>query len=220
MINTVIFDLDGTLLNTLDDLYYCFNYSIVRFGYPKRTKDEIRSFVGNGIKKAIERALPYKIAENELNTITENFKSYYKDHMYDKTCLYTGIKEMLDFLKQNGYKIGVVSNKYDEAVKNLCNKYLNDYVDYAVGEGYGVEKKPCPDGVLKVMNEIGSTKENTIYVGDSEVDIRTAQNVGIPCISVLWGYKDRNFLVNNGGKVFANSPVDIIKIIEKKIYLI
>ncbi len=215
----VVFDLDGTLLNTLCDLTNCFNYAITQFGYPKRTKEEIKSFVGNGIKTAIEKALPYKIDNDELNKIVEVFKKYYLEHMQENTKPYDGIIEMLKDLHERGYKTAVVSNKYDDAVNGLCDKYFRGLVDTATGEGYGIRKKPEADGVLKVLNELKIKPENAVYVGDSEVDIQTAKNAGIPCISVLWGFKDRDFLEKNGAKCFAETPDDVIKIIEKKIYL-
>ncbi len=218
--DTIIFDLDGTLLNTLEDLHACFNKAITEYGYPKRTLEEIKSFVGNGIKKAIERALPSNIEECELNKIVNYFKSYYEDHMLDLTKPYDGIIGMLEDLKANNYKLAVVSNKYDAAVKQLCKKYFGKYIDIAIGESTGVRKKPEIDGVMKAIKELNSSIDNSIYIGDSDVDIKTAKNVGIPCISVLWGFRDKDFLIQNGGKLFAEKPKDIIKIIEKKLYLI
>ncbi|MBQ4123033.1 HAD family hydrolase [bacterium] len=218
--NTVIFDLDGTLLNTLEDLYIAFNYAIKSFGYPTRTKEEIRSFVGNGTKKAIERAINEVVEKEKLEKINEIFKEYYANHMYEKTKPYSGILEMLYKLKSKKFKIAVVSNKYDIAVKNLCNHYFKELVDIAIGEGYGIKKKPDPSGTLKVIKELNSTIENSIFVGDSNVDIETAQNVGIECISVTWGYKEETFLIEKGAKNLAKVPNNIIEIIEKKLYLI
>ena len=220
--NIIIFDLDGTLLNTLGDLFLGFNYAIDKFGYPKRTIEEIKSFVGNGIKKSIERALPYAVSEQELNKIVETFKAYYIEHMQEHTEAYSGITDMLKSLKEMGYRTAVVSNKYDDAVKKLCKKYFGDLIEFAVGEGYGIRKKPDSDGILKVLEyfNINRAEENNIiYVGDSEVDILTAKNACLPCISVLWGFKDKTFLENNGARIFAETPNDIIKIIEKKLYL-
>lgn len=218
-IDTIIFDLDGTLLNTLDDLHACFNEAIAKFGYPIRSKEEIRSFVGNGIKKAIERALPYTVNEDELNNIVDYFRGYYKAHMLEFTKPYDGIIEILKELRAKNYKIGVVSNKYDTAVKGLCQNYFKDLVMVAVGEGDGVRKKPEIDGILKAVKELNSDLERSIYVGDSDVDIMTAQNAGIECISALWGFRDEEFLRQRGGKFFAKKPKDIINIIEKKLYL-
>ena len=188
--NIIIFDLDGTLLNTLGDLHICFNYAIAKFGYPKRTLEEIRSFVGNGIKKSIERALPYKISDKELDTIVEEFKEYYLAHMQEHTEPYNNVIEMLKTLKETGWKIGVVSNKYDDAVKELCKKYFGDLVEIAIGEGYGVQKKPAKDGILKVVekfeageisdNEIETDKvENKKKVGTIFSTHKTVKNVGV-----------------------------------------
>ena len=218
--DTIIFDLDGTLLNTLEDLHACFNYAIELCGYPKRSLSEIRNFVGNGIKKAIERALPKGTSEEEIDKVIVTFKKYYQEHMTEYTKPYNGIIELLEELKEKGYKIGVVSNKYDKAVKALCKDYFGDLVQTAIGESKEIEKKPNPNGVLKAIKEVNSTVERTIYVGDSEVDIQTAKNANVPCISVLWGFKDKEFLEANGGYIFAKVPEDIIKIIEKKSYLI
>ncbi len=210
-INTVIFDLDGTLLNSLGDLHACFNYAITQFGYPSRTIEEIKSFVGNGIVKAIERALPHKVSDEELNKIVSLFKEYYQAHMSELTFPYEGIIPMLKTLNEKGYKIAVVSNKFDDAVKGLCNKYFGDYIQTAIGEGYGVERKPNPTGVFKAIEELNSDIKNAIYIGDSDVDIQTAKNANIPCISVLWGFRDKEFLIKNGGHIFASTPDDIIK---------
>ena len=220
--NIVIFDLDGTLLNTLGDLYISFNYAIEKFGYSKRTMDEIKSFVGNGIKKAIERALPHRVSDEELHRIVEEFKKYYIEHMNEHTVPYDGVIDMLNELNEKGYRIAVVSNKYDDAVKMLCKKYFSNLVEIAIGENKDVNKKPAKDGILKVLNELKAgeiNENNVIYVGDSEVDIETAKNSNIPCISVLWGFKEKWFLKASGAKVFAEKPNDIIKIIEKKLYL-
>lgn len=214
-IDTVIFDLDGTLLYTLGDLHACFNNAIVQFGYPKRSIDEIKSFVGNGIKKAIELALPYKVADEELEEIVAYFRGYYKEHMFELTKPYEGVLELLERLKKNGFKLAVVSNKYDMAVKELCRNYFGDYIDIAIGEGSGIRRKPEADGTLKAIKELGSNIENTIFVGDSDVDIKTAQNVGISCICALWGYRDKEFLEKHGGKFFAETPKEI----EKFLYL-
>lgn len=218
--DTIIFDLDGTLLNTLEDLHACINYAIDYCGYPKRSIEEIRNFVGNGIKKAIERALPEGTSEEETEKVIAIFKEYYQKHLTEYTKPYDGIIKLLEELRAKGYKTGVVSNKYDKAVKALCKEYFGDLIQTAIGESEEIGKKPNPNGVLKAIKEVNSTKERTIYIGDSEVDIQTAKNANIPCISVLWGFKDKEFLEANGGNIFAKAPEDIIKIIEKKSYLI
>ena len=212
-IDTIIFDLDGTLLNSLEDLHACFNQAIAQFGYPIRSIDEIRSFVGNGIRKAIERALPCDVSTDELDKITDYFRTYYKDHMLELTKPYDGIIELLTNLKSKGYKTAIVSNKYDDAVKELSKNYFGNLIDIAVGEGYGIRRKPEVDGVSKAIEMLGSKIETCIFVGDSDVDIMTANNANIPCISVLWGYKDKNFLKSKGAKYIAETTKDIEKIL-------
>lgn len=217
--DTIIFDLDGTLLNTLFDLYKCFNHAIESFGFPQRSINEIKSFVGNGIKTAIERALPYPVEDEMLNKITDYFRVYYKEHMGEHTQPYEGIIGMLRELKSKGYKLGIVSNKYDAAVKELCKKYFGEYIEVAIGESIQIRKKPEVDGLFKAIEELNSTPDKTIYIGDSDVDIMTAKNADVVCISVLWGFRDETFLRASGGKIFAKQANDIINIIEKKLYL-
>ena len=219
ILDTIIFDLDGTLLNTLEDLHACFNKAIKQYGYPERSIEEIKSFVGNGIKKAIERALPFKVDDKELDDIVNYFREYYKEHMFELTKPYDGIIELLDSLKQKGYKLAVVSNKHDTAVKSLVKHYFGEYINISIGEGIDVNKKPSTDGVFKAIKELNSKKENCIYIGDSDVDIETAKNADIPCISVLWGFRDEAFLRERGGSIFVKEPKDIIKIIEKNLFL-
>lgn len=218
-IDTIIFDLDGTLLNSLGDLHACFNHAIKSFGYPERSLNEIKSFVGNGIKKAIERALPKPVEDRDLNKIVDYFRIYYKDHMLEFTKPYDGIIEMLEEARKKGFKLAVVSNKYDDEVKMLVKNYFGKYIDIAIGEGHGIRKKPEVDGVIEAINELDSNLKRAIFVGDSDVDIKTAKNAGIHCISVTWGFRDRNFLMAEGAEYFANHPKEILEIIEKKIYL-
>ncbi|MBQ3641918.1 HAD family hydrolase [bacterium] len=217
--NTLIFDLDGTLLNTMGDLHAGFNHAISEFGYKPRTYDEIQSFIGNGVRQAIKLSLPDDVQEKTVDKIVDSFKTYYKEHMDEKTKPYDGITEMLKRLKSNGYKLAVVSNKYDSAVKRLCARFFKEYISVAIGEGEGIECKPSPMGVIKAAKELHSEMCNCVYIGDADTDILTAKNADIPCISVLWGYRDREFLKKNGGRVFAEKPSDIINIIEKKLYL-
>lgn len=203
MIDTVIFDLDGTLLYTLENLAESTNYALKKYDYPARTLEEIRSFVGNGVEKLIERALPSGVEKVDVTKCLSDFKKHYTETMYEKTQPYDGVLQMLDTLNDKGIQCAVVSNKYDTAVKELCEKYFKNRIVCAVGEKSDVRKKPYPDSVLKVIKELGS--KNCIYVGDSEVDIQTAQNAGIPCISVSWGYKDRDFLIQNGAEKIADN---------------
>lgn len=209
MIKTVIFDLDGTLLNTLEDLKDAANFALSEFGYPKRSLEEIRCFVGNGVRKLIERAVP-EACEN-IDECLCVFKKNYSENMCNNTVPYNGILKILKDLQDNGIKIGVVSNKFDSAVKELCKKYFGNLVDIAVGQSDDVPKKPAPDGVLKAMKELGAEKISTVYIGDSEVDVQTAKNSGLPCIGVTWGFRNKNDL--QGADYIIDNPCDIISVI-------
>lgn len=211
MKKVVIFDLDGTLLNTLDDLADSTNYALSRFGYPTRTIDEVRQFVGNGVAKLIERAIPEGKNNPNFEKCLAIFKENYAQNMYNKTAPYNGIIEMLSNLKSKGIKIAVVSNKFDLAVKELCKKYFEGFIDFAAGENeaQGIKKKPAPDTVISVLNEFNFAPEDAVYVGDSDVDIMTAKNSKMPCISVTWGFRDEKFLLENGATILINAPSEI-----------
>lgn len=211
MKKAVIFDLDGTLLNTLDDLADSTNYALSRFGYPTRTIEEVRQFVGNGVAKLIERAIPEGKNNPNFEKCLAIFKENYAQNMYNKTAPYNGIIEMLSNLKSKGIKIAVVSNKFDLAVKVLCKKYFEEFIDFAAGENeaQGIRKKPAPDTVLSVLNEFNFAPEDAVYVGDSDVDIMTAKNSKMPCISVTWGFRDEKFLLENGATILINAPSEI-----------
>lgn len=207
----VIFDLDGTLLNTLDDLADSTNYALAKFGYPTRTIEEVRQFVGNGVAKLIERAIPDGKKNPNFEKCLAIFKENYAQNMYNKTAPYVGILEMLSNLKSKGLKIAVVSNKFDLAVKELCKKYFDGYIDFAAGENeaQGIKKKPAPDTVFTVLKEFELNPEDAVYVGDSDVDIMTAKNSQMPCISVTWGFRDEKFLLENGATILINTPSEI-----------
>ena len=211
MKKTVIFDLDGTLLNTLDDLADSTNYALSKFGYPTRTIEEVRQFVGNGVAKLIERAIPDGKNNSNFEKCLSIFKENYAQNMYNKTAPYNGIIEMLSNLKSKGIKIAVVSNKFDLAVKELCKKYFEGFIDFAAGENesQGIKKKPAPDTVISVLNEFNFAPEDAVYVGDSDVDIMTAKNSKMPCISVTWGFRDEKFLLENGATILINAPSEI-----------
>lgn len=215
-IKLVIFDLDGTLLNTLEDLADSTNFALSEFDYPTRTIDEIRNFVGNGVAKLIERAIPNgKDNPNYENCLTV-FKEHYSKNKYNKTSPYNGIIELLEELKNTNYKIAVVSNKFDMAVKELCKKYFPNLIDIAIGENEagGIKKKPAPDTVLQALSILNIKPENSIYVGDSDVDIMTAKNSNMPCISVTWGFRDKEFLIEHGAKIINDTPKEIISTLE------
>ncbi len=211
MKKAVIFDLDGTLLNTLDDLADSTNYALSKFGYPTRTIEEVRQFVGNGVAKLIERAIPDGKNNPNFEKCLSIFKENYAQNMYNKTAPYNGIIEMLSNLKSKGIKIAVVSNKFDLAVKELCKKYFEGFIDFAAGENeaQGIKKKPAPDTVISVLNEFNFAPEDAVYVGDSDVDIMTAKNSKMPCISVTWGFRDKKFLLENGATILINAPSEI-----------
>lgn len=213
-ISTIVFDLDGTLLNTLEDLADSTNYALRQYGFAERTLEEIRAFVGNGVRKLIERALP-EGAENPLfNSVFSCFKSYYVDHCMEKTGLYAGIPEMLHELKSAGYHLAIVSNKLQSGVDELYEHYFSDTVEVAVGELPELNRKPAPDMVLLALEKLGVSTDEAVYVGDSDVDVATARNSGLPCISVLWGFRDKEFLVQHGAHCFAQTPEEICRIIK------
>ena len=209
MIKAVIFDLDGTLLNTLEDLKESTNFALAYFGYPTRSLEEVRNFVGNGVRKLIERAVPKDCSNTE--ECLEIFKKNYSENMYNHTKPYNGILEILKNLHQENLKIGVVSNKFDAAVKDLCQKYFGDLVDIAIGQNDDVPKKPAPKGVLKAMKILGSDKTSTLYAGDSDVDVQTAKNANLPCIGVTWGFRDRENL--EGANFIIDCPDEILEIV-------
>lgn len=212
MYTTVIFDLDGTLLDTLDDLADSVNRSLAAYGLPLRTREEVRVFVGNGVKKLIERAVGDTAYPN-TSAVLDNFKKDYTAHCKDKTSPYEGVMPLLRELARRGVKTAVVSNKSDFAVKLLAEEYFDGLLQAAVGENEeaGIRKKPAPDSLLAVMQALGTTCDQVVYVGDSEVDIQTAQNAGVACISVTWGFKDRAFLLQNGGVTLVDTPSEILR---------
>lgn len=217
MFKTVIFDLDGTLLDTLDDLWAAVNAALEKFGYPPRTKEEVRAFIGNGIVKLMQRAVGDENCGNFQEILAE-FKRYYGVHCADKTKEYAGVTLLLRALNARGVKTAVVSNKADFAVKALAAQYFDGLLSVAVGEdeAHGIRKKPAPDSLLSVMDGLGAARESTLYVGDSEVDIQTAENAGVACLSVTWGFKDRKFLAENGAQAYVDSPLEILDFLAKE----
>lgn len=210
-INTVIFDMDGTVLDTLDDLTDSVNYVLDRFGMPRRTKAEYRKFFGNGIKFALRSAVPADTSEAVIDEMLPIFREHYNLHCLDKTKPYEGILELMKKLKCCGYKLAIVSNKIDSAVKELNDRFFSEYVSVAIGEKAGIKRKPAPDTVFAALEELGASKEEAVYVGDSEVDFKTAQNSELPCISVLWGFRDKDFLIEQGATTFALTPEEVLQ---------
>ncbi len=206
---TYIFDLDGTLLDTLEDLTASTNYVMSKMGMPQHTMEEVRAFVGNGIRKLIERAVPGGLSNPDYERAYEEFLRHYSVHNMDRTAPYEGIVAMLEALKKRGCRIAVVSNKYYLSTQALCRHFFGELVEVSIGEREGIRKKPAPDTVEEALRQLGVGKEGAVYVGDSEVDIATAANSGLPCISVLWGFRSKELLEKHGATEFVSSPADL-----------
>ncbi|MGN1305481.1 MAG: HAD family hydrolase [Oscillospiraceae bacterium] len=213
MYKLAVFDMDGTILDTLEDLMDSVNFALSECGYPTRTYDEVRRFVGNGIRKLIERAVPEGLTVEEIDRVHEVFTGHYKLHCADKTKAYDGIKPLLEKLRANGVKTAVVSNKADYGVQELCREYFDGLFDYAVGEREGIRRKPAPDSVNEALRVLNTDKSEAVYIGDSDVDFETAKNAELPCISVLWGFRDEEFLRERGATLFVRRPEEIFDII-------
>ena len=207
----VIFDLDGTLLDTLEDLYISVNFALEQSGFPCRTKDEVRRFVGNGAINLILRAVPEGTSEEMREKVYADFAAHYAAHCFDHTRPYDGISELLSGLHEAGALLAVVSNKDDDAVKPLCERYFGKNLDIAVGRREGVRKKPAPDTVNEVLEKLHISKSDAVYIGDMDVDIETAKNAGLPCVSVTWGFRDPNYLHRHGAKVMVCSPDELLE---------
>ncbi len=214
MYDTIIFDLDGTLLNTLEDLCDSTNYALEAFGYEVRSTDEIRRFVGNGVRKLIERALPADVTEAEFERVFAAFKEHYGVHCNDKTGPYEGIPELLNTLKNRGYKLGIASNKIRSAVIKLSELYFEGVIQGVAGVCDGITPKPDAFMVDGVLKELNSSRENTLYVGDSQVDVATARNAGLDMVTVLWGFRDRDELEAAGAVNFIEYPMELLKYLD------
>lgn len=210
---TYIFDLDGTLLDTLQDLAAAVNYALRRNGMEEHSIDDIRQFVGNGVRKLIERSVPAGTSASERSQVFADFRAYYMQHSQDSTRPYDGIKEMLQELKKQGCQMAVVSNKMMAATKELVAHFFPE-IEVAIGENEaaGLRKKPAPDMVHEALQQLHAEARTAIYVGDSDVDIQTAKNAGLPCISVLWGFRNKAFLTEHGAQQFAEKPADLVTI--------
>ncbi len=209
----ILFDLDGTLLDTLGDLTASVNHMLNGFGLPERTTQEVRSFVGDGAAKLIERALPGLPTDPPLAQALAVYQQHYMLHSQDRTAPYPGIPEMLCAVREK-YPVGIVSNKPDPAAKLLCSRFFPDI--YTLGQREDIPKKPAPHMLLQVMKDLAV--DGCIYVGDSEVDILTAQNTGVPCVSVTWGFRDEAFLRQAGGAIFCRQPAALLKMIDEVLY--
>ena len=207
---TYIFDLDGTLLSTLNDLAASTNYALRWAGMPERSVEEIRMFVGNGVKLLMERAIPDGINNPKFEETYAKFREHYMEHNLDTTRPYDGIPELLRELKGRGKKLAIVSNKFYAATQELAKHFFPDTIEIAMGERDNIRKKPAPDTVLVALKQLNASKAGAVYIGDSDVDIMTAKNCELPCISVLWGFRDKEFLIKHGGKIFVDKPSEIL----------
>lgn len=216
MYKSVIFDLDGTLLDTLTDLSRSVNYALGTFGLPTRSETEIRSFLGNGIRFLMECAVGGKVTGRNFEPVFEAFRTHYVSHCLESTVPYDGIPQLLAGLQARGTGMAIVSNKIHAAVQELNERFFSRYISTAVGESETVRRKPNPDAVLQALEELGGNVNEAIYVGDSEVDLETAHRAGLPCILVTWGFRDLPFLQRlPGARLFATRPHDILDIIDK-----
>ena len=206
-----VFDLDGTLLDTLGDLAASVNYALRTHGMPEHSIEDVRRFVGNGVRKLMERAVPEGADNPQFEAAFATFRAYYMEHAQDTTRPYEGIPETLATLKAQGCRLAVVSNKMRKATEELCRHFFPDTIEVAIGEdeAAGIRKKPAPDTVFEALRVLGD-KGDAVYVGDSDVDIHTAHNAGIPCISVLWGFRDKDFLLQHGANTFISAPSELL----------
>ena len=214
MYKVYIFDLDGTLLDTLTDLAASTNYALREHGMPEHSVDDVRRFVGNGVRKLMERAVPDGADNPLFDEAFATFRQHYMEHALDTTRPYDGVPEMLATLKSRGCRIAVVSNKMMAATQELCQHFFPDTVEVAIGEheAEGIRKKPAPDTVYAALSALGVTKDHAVYVGDSDVDIATARHAGLPCISVLWGFRDRDFLLQHGATTLVTIPGELCEL--------
>lgn len=206
-----IFDLDGTLLNTLKDLAASTNYALRSAGMPEHSVEDVRRFVGNGVKKLMERAIPQGLENPKFDETYATFRKHYLEHSLDTTKPYDGIPEVLAELKRRGKKLAIVSNKFYAATQELAKHFFPETIQVAIGERENIRKKPAPDTVLEAMRQLGVGREGTVYIGDSDVDIDTAKNVGVPCISVLWGFRDEDFLIEHGATHLIKEPKELLE---------
>lgn len=209
----VIFDMDGTILNTLEDLKNATNYSLRQFGMPERSLEEVRMFVGNGIRKLVERAVPAGTPKEKIAQILDVFLEYYEIHSADNTSPYPGILELVEKLKKSGIKTAVSTNKADVPAQELGREYFNGIFDLIVGQQDGLKVKPAPDSVNKILSILDIQKKDAIYIGDSDVDVQTAKNSGLDFIGVSWGFRGREFLEKNGAKNIVDNANEILDLV-------
>ena len=207
---TYVFDLDGTLLETLKDLAASTNYALRMHNMPEHSIEDVRMFVGNGVKKLMERAIPNGIENPQFEDVYATFRQHYLEHNLDTTKPYEGIPELLAELKARGKKLAIVSNKFYAATQELARHFFPDTIEVAIGERENIKKKPAPDTVIEALHQLGVSRETAVYIGDSDVDIMTAKNCDMPCVSVLWGFRDKEFLMEHGATFFVEKPCQLL----------
>lgn len=218
MKKALIFDLDGTILDTLDDLADALNYALQTHGYPRRTVEEVRRMVGNGIGNLVSRGIQEgrePQSDGEVQEVLKTFKGYYADHCRDKTKPYDGVLEALDQLKKAGYALALVSNKADFAVQELRGVFFPGVFDYVTGERSGVARKPAPEMVHNARAALGVVPEECVYIGDSEVDVATARNAGVDMVAVTWGFRTKEDLLAAGARRFADTPRELEQLLSQ-----
>lgn len=204
-----IFDMDGTILNTLEDLRDSLNVSLAVCNFPPRTLEEVRTFVGNGIHRTIEQAVPNEATSQQIETVFDYFENYYPSHCKIKTAPYDGVIETIQKIKASGGKTAVVSNKADIAVHKLCDIFFPNLFDYEIGQKPENKRKPSPDSVNEVLEKLSISSTDSVYIGDSEVDLATAKNSNMDCIAVSWGFRDKAFLASHGATCIVDKPMEI-----------
>ena len=214
--DTVLFDLDGTILNSLEDLADSVNSVLKSGGYPLRSLEEIKSFTGAGYHVLISKALPKGTSAEEIDRCTVLYRKIYLTRIANKSCPYDGIIELLEALKNRGYKLGVVSNKFETATREACRLYFEDFFDYVIGDDPVRSRKPSPDGVWEALKALGSSREKAVYLGDSDVDIQTAKNAGLVSVGVSWGFRSRAVLEASGADYIIDRPEQLLTILDSE----
>lgn len=214
MKKAIIFDMDGTLLDTLEDLYLSTNAALTKYGFPERTLEEVRQFVGNAARNLMRQAIPRGEEEPHFEECLQTFKEYYGEHLNDHTGPYEGIPELLERLSNEGVPMAIASNKPDFAVRDLNERYFGGLIAVAIGESERVRRKPAPDTVEQAAKQLGVRLEDCVYVGDSEVDLKTAENCGIPCVSVTWGFRSRELLLSLGAVYTAADTGELYEVLQ------
>ena len=213
-IRNIVWDMDGTLMDTLQDLMLAVNHALKKYDMPERTMEQIRCSVGNGVRRLVVQSVPGGEDNPLYQAVFDEFRNWYLAHCEDHTAPYEGILEVLRELKMRGYRMAIVSNKIQEGIDELHRRWFSDTIDVAIGERPGIARKPAADMVRLALREIGASQDDSVYIGDSDVDMATARNSGLPCISVLWGFRTRRELSASGAKHFVGKPHEILEMLD------